>query len=98
MPKSQALWKSMSGLACPNCGMEISIFSKRAAARELAKSYESATFLGAILWIPRLLFRHDMGQPVVLPHVRTARPKRLSWICRLPIAGAANSSIESLAN
>jgi ATPases involved in chromosome partitioning len=87
--------ENMSGLACPNCGMEINLF-KKGGGEELAKSHGLA-FLGAIPLDPAAVVSADMGQPVV--YLNENSPAKKAFLdLSAAIARAADSSIESLAN
>ncbi len=87
--------ENMSGLACPNCGMEINLF-KMGGGEELAKSHGLA-FLGAIPLDPAAVVSADMGQPVV--YLNENSPAKKAFLdLSAAIARAADSSIESLAN
>lgn len=87
--------ENMSGLACPNCGMEINLF-KKGGGEELAKSHGLA-FLGAIPLDPAAVVSADMGQPVV--YLNENSPAQKAFLdLSAAIARAADSSIESLAN
>lgn len=56
--------ENMSGLVCPHCGGEISLF-KKGGGRELAEHY-GLPFLGAIPLDPATVVASDLGRPVVL--------------------------------
>ena len=87
--------ENMSGLACPNCGMEINLF-KKGGGEELAKSHGLA-FLGVIPLDPAAVVSADMGQPVV--YLNENSPAKKAFLdLSAAIARAADSSIESLAN
>lgn len=86
--------ENMSGLACPNCGMEINLF-KKGGGKELAKSH-GLDFLGAIPLDPAAVVSADMGQPVVYLNENSAAKKAFLDLSEA-IAKAADSSLESLA-
>ncbi len=56
--------ENMSGLACPNCGVQIDLF-KRGGGKDLAAKY-GLEFLGAIPLDPATVLAGDLGTPVVL--------------------------------
>ncbi len=56
--------ENMSGLACPNCGVQIDLF-KRGGGKDLAAKY-GLEFLGAIPLDPATVVAGDLGTPVVL--------------------------------
>lgn len=85
--------ENMSGLACPNCGMEINLF-KKGGGEELAKSH-GLKFLGAIPLDPAAVVSADMGQPVV--YLKENSPAKKAFLdLSDAIAKAADSSLESL--
>ncbi|BDV01022.1 iron-sulfur cluster carrier protein [Thermodesulfomicrobium sp. WS] len=56
--------ENMSGLICPHCAQEISLF-KKGGGEELARKY-GLQFLGAIPLDPATVVAGDLGKPVVL--------------------------------
>ncbi|HCF05180.1 MAG: hypothetical protein JG774_718 [Desulfomicrobiaceae bacterium] len=56
--------ENMSGLVCPHCAQEISLF-KKGGGEELARKY-GLQFLGAIPLDPATVVAGDLGKPVVL--------------------------------
>ncbi|MFV0422098.1 P-loop NTPase [Oleidesulfovibrio sp.] len=56
--------ENMSGLVCPHCGGEISLF-KKGGGKELAERY-GLPFLGAVPLDPATVVAADVGRPVVL--------------------------------
>lgn len=55
--------ENMSGLVCPNCGVEIDLF-KKGGGEQLARTY-GIKFLGAIPLDPAAVVAADLGTPVV---------------------------------
>lgn len=86
--------ENMSGLSCPHCGGEISLF-KKGGGEELARKY-GLTFLGAIPLDPASVIAGDRGLPVVLAPEDTAA-KRALLAAGEKILAECDSSLEALA-
>lgn len=87
--------ENMSGLTCPNCGQEISIF-KKGGGEKLAKTY-GLKFLGAIPLDPAAVVAADRGEPVVkLSEKGAAKDAFLNLADE--IARACDNDLENLAD
>ena len=87
--------ENMSGLTCPNCGHEISIF-KKGGGENLAKTY-GLKFLGAIPLDPAAVVAADRGEPVVkLSEKGAAKDAFLNLADE--IARACDNDLENLAD
>lgn len=88
------LVENMSGLTCPNCGVEIDIF-KKGGGEGLAKKY-GIKFLGSIPLDPAAVVAADMGKPVVF--LETDGPAERAFLALAEnIAKAAESNLDILA-
>jgi len=72
--------ENMSGLICPHCQAEISLF-KKGGGMELAKKY-GLEFLGAVPLDPATVVAGDLGQPVVLLEEDTPAKTALLEVAR----------------
>ena len=85
----------MSGLYCPHCGGEISLF-KKGGGRELAEKY-GLTFLGAVPLDPATVVAADRGVPVVMLE-EDSRAKQGFLELADNIAAASENSLEAVAS
>ncbi|MFW5734667.1 MAG: Mrp/NBP35 family ATP-binding protein [Oceanidesulfovibrio sp.] len=83
--------ENMSGLICPHCKEEISLF-KKGGGKELAYKY-GLPFLGAVPLDPATVVASDLGKPVVLMDEDFPAKKAFLDIAR-KTADAAESSLE----
>ncbi|MDE5833154.1 MAG: Mrp/NBP35 family ATP-binding protein [Desulfovibrio sp.] len=89
------LVENMSGLVCPNCGEEISIF-KKGGGINLAKKY-GLDFLGAIPLDPAAAVAADRGEPIVnLPESVASKVAFLELADK--IASACDNDLANLAD
>jgi len=89
------LVENMSGLACPHCGEEITLF-KKGGGEALAKKY-GIEFLGAIPLDPVTVAAADVGKPVVLMEEPSRVKDALMALARA-VDRAAEESLEALAS
>lgn len=87
--------ENMSGLVCPNCGVEISLF-KKGGGQQLAKTY-GLRFLGAIPLDPATVVAADLGEPVVSLKTDSAAKKAFSHLAD-EIIQACDNTLENLAD
>ncbi len=87
--------ENMSGLYCPHCGGEISLF-KKGGGRELADKY-GLTFLGAVPLDPATVVAADRGVPVVMLE-EDSRAKQGFLELADNIAAASENSLEAVAS
>ncbi len=81
--------ENMSGLICPHCHEEISLF-KKGGGMELAKKY-GLDFLGAVPLDPATVVAGDLGQPIVLLEEDTPAKIALLEVASRVAKGAYNS-------
>jgi ATP-binding protein involved in chromosome partitioning len=81
--------ENMSGLICPHCHEEISLF-KKGGGMELAKKY-GLNFLGAVPLDPVTVIAGDLGQPIVLLEEDTPAKTALLEVANRVAKGAYNS-------
>ncbi len=81
--------ENMSGLICPFCQQEISLF-KKGGGMELAKKY-GLVFLGAVPLDPATVVAGDLGQPIVLLEEDTPAKLALLEVASRVAKGAHNS-------
>lgn len=74
------LVENMSGLTCPQCGVEIELF-KKGGGEDLARAY-GICFLGAIPLDPATVVAADRGEPVVLLAEDTPAKKSFMNVAR----------------
>lgn len=85
--------ENMSGLVCPNCGVEIDLF-KKGGGEQLAQAY-GIRFLGAIPLDPAAVVAADLGTPVV--YLEKSGPAEKAFLdIAETIAKAASSSLKLL--
>lgn len=87
--------ENMSGLICPHCQGEISLF-KKGGGMELAKKY-GLRFLGAVPLDPATVVAGDIGQPIVLLEEDTPAKKALLEVAKL-VDAEARDSLEAAAS
>ncbi len=85
--------ENMSGLICPHCSQEISLF-KKGGGEQLAKKYGLA-FLGAIPLDPATVVASDLGTPVVFLE-EDSPAKRAMETLAATVREAAEKSLESV--
>ena len=85
--------ENMSGLVCPHCHEEISLF-KKGGGKDLAERYGLA-FLGAIPLDPTTVVSGDLGTPVVYLEEDSPAKKALLGLAE-EVAGAAKRSLETV--
>ncbi|MBG0776477.1 MAG: Mrp/NBP35 family ATP-binding protein [Desulfovibrionaceae bacterium] len=84
--------ENMSGLVCPHCGGEISLF-KKGGGKELAAHY-GIEFLGAVPLDPATVVAGDLGKPVVFLDEDT--PAKTAFLALADrIADATENSLEA---
>ncbi|MGE4298617.1 MAG: P-loop NTPase [Desulfovibrionaceae bacterium] len=86
--------ENMSGLICPHCQGEISLF-KKGGGRDLAEKY-GLDFLGAVPLDPATVVAGDLGRPVVLLDEQTPAKEAFLAVASA-VAKAATSSLEAAA-
>ena len=84
--------ENMSGLICPHCGKEISLF-KKGGGMELAKKC-GLEFLGAVPLDPATVTAGDLGRPVVFMEEDSPAKQAFATLADV-IAEAAESSLEA---
>ena len=87
--------ENMSGLICPHCQGEVSLF-KKGGGRELAEKY-GLTFLGAIPLDPASVVAGDLGKPVVLIDDPSPAKEALIKLAKT-VEEAAMNSLEAVAS
>ncbi len=87
--------ENMSGLICPHCQGEISLF-KKGGGMELAKKY-GMEFLGAVPLDPATVVAGDLGKPIVLLEEDTPAKEALLAIAA-KVARDAADSLEAAAS
>jgi Mrp family chromosome partitioning ATPase len=86
--------ENMSGLICPHCQGEVSLF-KKGGGKDLAEKY-GLTFLGAIPLDPASVIAGDLGKPVVL--IDEPSPAKEALIdLAIKVEEAAMNSLEAVA-
>jgi MinD-like ATPase involved in chromosome partitioning or flagellar assembly len=85
--------ENMSGLVCPHCHEEISLF-KKGGGKELAERYGLA-FLGAVPLDPTTVVSGDLGTPVVYLDEDSPAKKALLALAE-EVAAAAKRSLETV--
>jgi MinD-like ATPase involved in chromosome partitioning or flagellar assembly len=85
--------ENMSGLVCPHCHEEISLF-KKGGGEKLAEKY-GIPFLGAIPLDPATVVASDIGKPVVYLDEETPAKDALLKIAK-KISEAAENSLEAV--
>jgi ATP-binding protein involved in chromosome partitioning len=86
--------ENMSGLICPHCQGEVSLF-KKGGGKDLAEKY-GLTFLGAIPLDPASVIAGDLGKPVVLIDEPSPAKEALIELA-LKVEEAAMNSLEAVA-
>ncbi|MCA1743971.1 MAG: P-loop NTPase [Desulfonatronovibrio sp.] len=86
--------ENMSGLICPHCSGEVSLF-KKGGGKDLAEKY-GLTFLGAIPLDPASVIAGDLGKPVVLIEDASPAKDALNKLAQ-SVEDAATNSLESVA-
>ncbi len=85
--------ENMSGLVCPNCGVEIDLF-KKGGGEQLARTY-GIKFLGSIPLDPAAVVAADLGTPVVYLEKHGPAEEAFSAIADA-VAKAASGSLRIL--
>lgn len=85
--------ENMSGLICPHCSQEISLF-KKGGGEQLAKKYGLA-FLGAIPLDPATVVASDLGTPVVFLEEESPAKRAMETLAAT-VREAAEKSLESV--
>lgn len=86
--------ENMSGLICPHCSGEVSLF-KKGGGKDLAEKY-GLTFLGAIPLDPASVVAGDLGMPVVLIDDPSPAKDALNKLAQ-SVEDAATNSLEAVA-
>lgn len=86
--------ENMSGLICPHCSGEVSLF-KKGGGKDLAEKY-GLTFLGAIPLDPASVVAGDLGMPVVLIADASPAKDALNKLAQ-SVEDAATNSLEAVA-
>lgn len=86
--------ENMSGLICPHCSGEVSLF-KKGGGKDLAEKY-GLTFLGAIPLDPASVVAGDLGIPVVLIEDASPAKDALNKLAQ-SVEDAAANSLEAVA-
>ncbi|THB66546.1 MAG: ATP-binding protein, partial [Desulfovibrio sp.] len=81
--------ENMSGLACPHCGEDISLF-KKGGGMELAKKC-ALEFLGAIPLDPATVVAADQGRPVVLLSEESPAKQAFTQLAQAVVQGVEGS-------
>lgn len=86
--------ENMSGLICPHCSGEVSLF-KKGGGKDLAEKY-GLTFLGAIPLDPASVVAGDLGMPVVLIEDASPAKDALNKLAQ-SVEDSATNSLEAVA-